>query len=195
MLYLGTSGFSYNDWVGTFYSPEIPKKEWLTTYSLEFSTCEINSTYYALPGPKIFLSMLKKVTPGFLFVIKAHQKITHERKDNLEIYRGFTVILRLIQEAKALGCVLLQFPYSFYYTQENRDYLVSVAEKLRDFPLVIEFRHKAWYNNDIFNWLKSYNLGICCVDEPQLPNLLPPLAIVTGTTGYVRFHGRNAAKW
>ena len=108
MLFLGTSGFSYDDWVGPFYPLETPKKDWLSLYALEFDTCEINSTYYALPGPKTFLSMLRKVRPGFLFVIKAHQKITHERGDNAEIYRGFTGILSLLNEANALGCALEQ---------------------------------------------------------------------------------------
>ena len=195
MLYLGTSGFSYDDWVGPFYPAGTPKKDWLIYYAREFDACEINSTYYALPGPKTFISMLKKVKPGFLFVIKAHQKITHERGDNQEIYRGFISILRLLQEAKALGCLLAQFPYSFHYNQQNRDYLLSAVDKLRDFPIAIEFRHKEWLNEEVFDWLRSYNSGLCCVDEPHLPNLLPPMAVITSKTGYVRFHGRNAARW
>lgn len=178
MIYFGTSGFSYDDWVGPFYPQKSPKKDWLSYYAQEFNACEINSTYYALPGPKTFLSMLKKVQPGFLFVIKAHQKITHERGDNQEIYKGFTGILRFLKEVGALGGTLAQFPFSFHYNQENCAYLLSVVEKLHDFPIVIEFRHKAWL-----------------VDEPPLPNLLPPMAIVTSKIGYVRFHGRNTAKW
>lgn len=139
--------------------------------------------------------MLKKVKPGFLFVVKAHKKITHERGDNLDIYRGFSAILSLLQEAKALGCALAQFPYSFHYNQQNRDYLLSLAEKLKYFPVVIEFRHKDWLNEVVFDLLRSYNLGLCCVDEPRLPNLLPPITVVTSKLGYIRFHGRNAAKW
>jgi uncharacterized protein YecE (DUF72 family) len=60
---------------------------------------------------------------------------------------------------------------------------------------VVEFRHAQWLKPEVFGWLRDRNIGFCCVDEPQLPNLLPPLAEVTSDIGYVRFHGRNAAKW
>jgi len=66
---------------------------------------------------------------------------------------------------------------------------------LEGLPLVIEFRNAQWLRSDVFDWLRHHNLGFCCVDEPQLPNLLPPLAEATSNTSYVRFHGRNSAKW
>ena len=78
MLYLGTSGFSYNDWVGSFYPMGMPKREWLTYYAREFNTCGVNSTFYALPKSSNLEVMAEKIGKGFLFSIKANQEMTHQ---------------------------------------------------------------------------------------------------------------------
>jgi len=62
-------------------------------------------------------------------------------------------------------------------------------------PLIIEFRNSQWLREDVFQWLCLHEIGFCCVDEPKLPNLIPPVARATSKTSYVRFHGRNSAKW
>ena len=82
MIYFGTSGFSYKDWVGVFYPAGMPQRDWLSFYAREFNTCEINSTYYALPSVATLKSMVAKTGEGFLFVIKANQEMTHQREDS-----------------------------------------------------------------------------------------------------------------
>ncbi len=79
MIYLGTSGFSYDDWVGNFYPIGMPRREWLVYYAREFDACEINSTYYALPKPSTLEAMAKKTGEGFIFSVKANQGMTHEQ--------------------------------------------------------------------------------------------------------------------
>lgn len=91
--------------------------------------------------------------------------------------------------------MLAQFPYSFACNRVNRDYLEVFREHLGDLPVVVEFRNAGWLRGEVLEWLRRHNLGFCCVDEPRLPGLIPPLAAVTSDIGYVRFHGRNAAKW
>ncbi|HEX78269.1 MAG TPA: DUF72 domain-containing protein [Dehalococcoidia bacterium] len=195
MIYLGTSGFSYEDWVGPLYPPGLPKRDWLAYYAREFNACEINSTYYALPRPATLEQLARKTGAGFLFAVKAYQGLTHQREGHAELFRSFRSVLEpLIAEAK-LGCVLAQFPYSFGPTPPNWDYLRSFHQRLADLPLVIEFRNARWLREEVFSWLAEHDVGFCCVDEPRLPNLLPPLARATSRIAYVRFHGRNAAKW
>ena len=80
-------------------------------------------------------------------------------------------------------------------TPENRDYLRRLREGFGDLPVVVEFRHVALVNQPTFELLKELNLGFCSVDEPRLRGLMPPVAVATGPVAYVRFHGRNAAKW
>jgi len=195
VIHLGTSGFSYNDWVGAFYPEGMPKREWLIYYAREFNTCEINSTYYAIPKPSTLESMAKKTGEGFLFVIKANQKMTHERRDNEDVFRAFREVLTPLIERGKMGCVLAQFPYSFRFNHQNRHYLETFKERLGDLPIVVEFRNMGWLRQEVFDWLRANELGFCCVDEPQLPNLLPPIAEATSKIGYVRFHGRNKEKW
>ncbi|MBM4446612.1 MAG: DUF72 domain-containing protein [Chloroflexi bacterium] len=195
MLYLGTSGFSYNDWVGNFYPRGMPRQEWLRYYAREFNSLELNSTFYALPKPSVLEAMIGKTGEGFLFSIKANQEMTHQRQHDGSVFAAFVRILQPFMAAGKLGCVLAQFPYSFHFSLQNRDYLELFQERLGDLPVVVEFRNSQWLRSDVFDLLRNRNLGFCCVDEPQLPKLLPPLAEVTSNVGYVRFHGRNAAKW
>ncbi|HEX74184.1 MAG TPA: DUF72 domain-containing protein [Dehalococcoidia bacterium] len=195
MIYFGTSGFSYDDWVGPFYPPDMPKREWLTYYAREFNTCEVNSTFYALPKPSSLKAMTEKTGDNFLFCIKANQEMTHQRKDNAPTFKSFCQVLEPVITAGKLGCILAQFPFSFGFNQHNWDYLGLFQERLGELPMVIEFRNAQWLRSEVFDWLSHRDLGFCCVDEPQLPNLLPPLAEATSKIGYVRFHGRNRAKW
>lgn len=195
MLYLGTSGFSYSDWVGNFYPKGIPRREWLSYYSLEFNTLELNSTFYTLPNLSAIEAMISKTSKGFLFSVKAHQAITHQRQGNKEIFAAFKKMLEPFIIAKKLGSVLAQFPYSFGFNPQNQDYLKLFQEWLGDLPIVIEFRNRGWLKTEVFDWLRRHNLGFCCVDEPSLPGLLPPIAEATSNIAYLRFHGRNAAKW
>ncbi|MFC1860969.1 DUF72 domain-containing protein [Chloroflexota bacterium] len=195
MLYLGTSGFSYDDWVGKFYPVGMSKKEWLFYYAREFNTCEINSTYYALPRPSNLESMAEKTGDGFLFCIKANQEMTHKREANTSVFSAFCRVLQPLVSAGKLGCILAQFPYSFHFNRRNWDYLVQFKERLGELPVVVEFRNAGWLRNDLFDWLRQKDIGFCCVDEPTLPNLIPTVAEATSITGYIRFHGRNSAKW
>jgi uncharacterized protein YecE (DUF72 family) len=193
MIRIGTSGFSYDDWVGTVYPKELPAAEQLTYYAREFSTVELNVTYYRVPEPRIVAGWVRKTPAGFLFAVKAYQGLTHERGE--PDFPGFVAALEPLIEADRLGCILAQFPYSFHPTPESRDYLARLREGLGDLPIVVELRNAGWVKDETFELLRELQLGYCCVDEPQIKGLMPPIAVATGPVAYVRFHGRNVAKW
>lgn len=194
-MYLGTSGFSYKDWSGIFYPAGLPPRDWLSYYAREFNTCEINSTYYAIPSVDNIKAMAAKTGEDFLFAIKANQEMTHQREDSGRICEAFSRILEPLVEMGKLGCILAQFPYSFDFNHGNWEYLAQLRQYLKDLPLVVEFRNARWLKVEVFQWMRQQEMGFCCVDEPQLPNLLPPIAEATSKIGYVRFHGRNKEKW
>jgi uncharacterized protein YecE (DUF72 family) len=181
--------------VGIFYLGEMPRSQWLNFYSKEFNALELNSTYYVIPKASSIESMIDKTGEGFLFAVKAHQSISHERQGEVEDFDNFIAMLCPFTRSNKLGCVLVQFPYSFRNTLENRKYVEMTRDKFKDFPLVIEFRNAYWIKPEVFDWLRTLNIGFCCVDEPRLPNLIPPVAEITSNVAYIRFHGRNAAKW
>lgn len=193
MIRIGTSGFSYDDWAGPVYPKELPARDQLSFYAREFSTVEINVTYYRIPEARTVAGWVRKTSKDFLFSVKAFQGLTHEREQ--VDYGPFVASLAPLLEAGKLGCVLAQFPYSFHATPENRDYLKRLREGLGDIPAVVEFRNAAWVREPTLDLLRTLGLGFCCVDEPRLPGLMPPVAVATGPVAYVRFHGRNSAKW
>jgi uncharacterized protein YecE (DUF72 family) len=195
MLRFGTSGYSYADWKGPYYPERIKDAEMLPFYAREFDTVEINYTYYRMPEARTLAAMADKVPPGFTFTVKANQEMTHDRDAGKEGFDDFLAALEPLRREGKLGCVLAQFPTSFQNTDENRDYLASFKERMRDVPTVVEFRHRSWADESIFAVLRALELGYCCVDQPRFRTLMPPLAEVTAPVAYVRFHGRNAKQW
>lgn len=195
MLYIGTSGYSYKDWIGTFYPENTDKKDMLKLYAQKFKVSEINSTYYRIPHPALFYYLQQKVPADFKFTVKANQEMTHGREENPTIFKDFKESIKPLLEAGKFACVLAQFPYSFHNTPSNRDYLLRFKERMNDIPLVVEFRNSYWVSNETFRILKNNDIGFCCVDQPQLKGLIPPVAEITSNLGYVRFHGRNKANW
>ena len=179
MLHIGTSGFSYDDWVGPVYPAGLPKRDWLAFYAREFSTVEVNATYYAIPAPKTLAAMADKTPAGFLFTVKANQEMTHKRGDNASVFAAFKLAVQPMVDAGKLGCILAQFPFSFHATAPNRQYLAEAGERLAPLPLVAEFRNREWLSPETFADLRRLGIGFCCVDEPRLPGLIPPVAEAT----------------
>jgi uncharacterized protein YecE (DUF72 family) len=191
MIYVGTSGFQYDDWVGPYYPQDLPKNQWLGYYAKEFNTLEINFTYYRMPSAKAILLMAKKVPDRFLFTVKATQEMTHARERAPKLFKEFTQAITPLREADKFGAILAQFPNSFRAGEESRDYIKWFREQLGDQPVVVEFRNKDWLTDETYELLHANNLGFCSVDEPFFPRV----AKVTADIAYVRFHGRNFKKW
>lgn len=193
MIRFGTSGFSYDDWIGPVYPDNIPKRQWLEYYSQEFDTVELNVTYYRVPSTKTSAGWVERTPDNFLFSVKANKSITHERKD--PAFEAFRLGIEPMVESGKLACVLAQFPYSFHPTPSNLGYLAQLRDGLADIPTVVEFRDRAWVSEKTFSLLEKLDFGYCSVDEPRLHGLMPPITHASGPVSYVRFHGRNADKW
>lgn len=195
MIFIGTSGFSYDDWKGRFYPPDIKANEMLPFYAKHFSALELNYTYYRMPDAHALDRMVHKTGGRVTFTVKAHQDITHTRPPGSRLFAGFREALSPLTESSTLGCVLAQFPWSFYFGAPGCEYLKRLSDGFRGIPVVIEFRNSRWIREEVFDFLKKEELGFCCVDQPRLKGLMPPLAVATSSTGYFRFHGRNAGLW
>jgi len=196
MIVVGTAGYSYEDWIGRVYPSDIDQKDLLTFYAKEFAFTEVNSTFYRMPNRFQLWNMQKKTPDHFKFAIKAYRCLTHERSEVDRWGGQLTEALEPLLEAGKLACVLAQFPTSFHNSKENRQYLAQLRTVLPDIPVVVEFRHRSWTSHEaVFSFLRELDFGFVVVDEPQFDTLLPPIIKVTSTLGYVRFHGRNYAKW
>jgi uncharacterized protein YecE (DUF72 family) len=195
MIQVGTSGFSYPDWVGPFYPPGTRPQAMLPWYARHFDALEINFTYYRLPAPGQLAAMSDRCADRVTFAVKAWQGMTHADQASAADLDGFVAALQPLAERGVLGAVLLQFPGAFRPSAAATRRLLCLAARLRRFPVVAEFRHRSWVSEATFRLLRAEGIGFCCVDEPRLPGLLPPVAVATAAVAYVRFHGRNAEHW
>ncbi|MGM0364917.1 MAG: DUF72 domain-containing protein [Actinomycetota bacterium] len=194
-LFIGTSGYKYSDWEEEYYPGGLDERKLLNYYSRDFNTVEINFTYYSLPNPSIFQNMAKKVGHDFIFSVKAPGSVTHSRKYKQKDIEIFLDSLQLLSESGRLGCILMQFPWSFKYSSPNVDYLLNAGKLFSGYNTVVEFRNSSWVNRSCLKLLHENNISFCNVDEPQIKGLLPPTGISTARTGYIRFHGRNSSHW
>lgn len=194
-IIIGTSGYSFADWVGPFYPPGMKSGDFLDYYARHFEAVEVNATYYRMPEAGMFERMVRKTPEGFRFVIKLNQAMTHESSRDPLLYRAFVDALRPLKEAGRYDGLLAQFPWGFKRTVEHRRHLAAMRDLLPGEPLFVEFRHDSWLTPELEPSLRERGIGYCAVDEPRLPGLIPPVTMVTAQDAYVRFHGRNEATW
>jgi len=192
---IGTSGYSFADWIGPFYPPGTSRAAMLDYYRRHFDTVEVNATYYRLPPPATMKRMAERTPGDFHFMVKLPGDLTHKRDRDLAPAEGF---LRTIEPLRAAGKftgALAQFPTSFHRSAAAEEYLAWLRERFPEMPLFVEFRHSSWISREVVAGLEERRLGICSVDEPDLPGLIPRWAVRAGDTAYVRLHGRNAKAW
>lgn len=192
---IGTSGYSFQDWVGNFYPRDIKKGKMFDFYVQYFTTVEINSTYYRIPHPAVMANIEKKSPVGFEFMVKTPEILTHKRADMEKAIDNFAKCLKPMEDSGKLKGLLAQFPYSFKYSPVNLEYLKYCQNSLKPKPLFVEFRHNGWVNRTVYDVLRQSNIGYVAVDEPQLPGLLKPDCFNTIDTAYIRLHGRNSEQW
>lgn len=197
-FYIGTAGWSYKDWVPSFY----PKAQsggfdWLQFYSSYFNCVEVNSSYYVYLNPKIVKGWINKIedTGSFTFTLKLHQDFTHKRNYNSDNIRGVTVNLDLLHKAERYGGLLLQFPYSFTSDSANREYLYKLIEIFRGYKPFVEVRHFSWFNDEVFSEFRKMDIPLCTIDQPKFGKVVPFEPVITSSRAYFRFHGRNWAAW
>ena len=197
-LYCGPSGWSYPHWNGVVYPRQKPRGfHALQDLSRYFDAVEINTTFYQPLRPEIARLWLRKVShnPKFMFTAKLGRRFTHERLigsgDVAQFKDGLWPLLR----ARKLGCVLMQFPWSFRYTQENREHLIALRRAFHEFPLVAEMRHGSWTHEEALGTLIDYRVGFANIDQAVYTKAMPAASFVTSSIGYVRLHGRNPQDW
>ncbi|HLW38634.1 MAG TPA: DUF72 domain-containing protein [Candidatus Eremiobacteraceae bacterium] len=197
-LHVGTCGFSYRDWIGPFYPKGIQAIAMLPFYAQCFDAVEIDSTYYAIPRPQLFAGMDKRTPAHFRFTVKAPGSITHIPADASPVAEepaAFAAALEPLVASGKLAAVLAQFPNSFRAGPDTYRRLEQLRRFWPDINLIAEFRHRAWQSEATLMRLRELGIGWCNVDEPRFQSLLRPGSEVTSPIGYIRFHGRNYARW
>jgi uncharacterized protein YecE (DUF72 family) len=195
---VGPAGWSYPDWKGQVYPKPQPRGfDPLSYLAAYFDAVEINSTFYRIPDAKTTRRWVERVRdhPAFRFTAKLWQGFTHEGTASAQDEAAFRHAIDPLQDAGRLGAVLLQFPYRFHHTTENREHLRHLAEAFGAYPLVLEIRHGSWDRPAAYEFLQALGVGFCNIDQPQVSYSIGLTQVVTSPIGYLRLHGRNTATW
>ena len=198
MIRIGPAGFAYKDWWGIVYPKPKPRGfQELTFLAKYFDALEINVSFYRPLAAKTASAWIEKIqdNPNFRFTAKLWRGFTHERNATAADEQEFKDGLTPFFEAGRLGALLLQFPWSFRNTDENRDYVAQLCDRFREYPLVLEVRHGSWSEPGTLDTLEQLNLGLCNIDQPLFKRSIKPAALATSAVGYIRLHGRNYQSW
>jgi uncharacterized protein YecE (DUF72 family) len=186
-LYIGTSGWHYGHWKGNFYPETLTASAMLSWYSRQFSTVEINNSFYRLPTPAATQNWVEQTPEGFCFAVKGSRFITHNRKllRPEEPLARMSTITELF--GPKLGPILFQLPPSWKVNQQRLAEFLQALPKNRKW--VFEFRNPTWYSSSVLQTLRESNVALCISD---LAGKLSPIE-VTADFVYVRLHGPGKA--
>lgn len=185
-IFVGTSGYSYQEWKGRFYPAKISPREMLRFYASRFTAVEINNTFYRFPKASVLESWAEQVPEDFVFGFKAPQVITHLQrlKEVGEQTEYFFRTLSVLD--RKLGPVLFQFPKSFHGDRGVlEDFLPLIPG---NFPCAFEFRHPSWFKEEILDLLHKWGCSLCLADTDENP---AKEIVSTASWGYLRL--RRAA--
>jgi uncharacterized protein YecE (DUF72 family) len=181
---IGCSGFYNKHWKGIFYPIGMAQQHWFGFYCEHFNSLEINVTFYRFPKQDVLQGWWIKSPEDFKFSVKAPRAITHLRKFNdcerllFDFYDACEKGLK-----NKLSTLLFQLPPTIHFSEEK---LEKICRSLNpDFKNIVEFRHESWWNPQVYEILKSYNIIFCSVSHPKLPGDI----VVNSPTAYVRLHG------
>ena len=180
---VGTSGYSYKEWKGTFYPDDLPAAKMLPYYAERFDSVEINNTFYRMPDAKTVAKWGEQVPDGFTFVLKAPQRITHQKKlvgaadDVAHLFDAGTSL------GSRLGPVLFQLPpYSRKDAGKLREFIAVLPAQRK---VAFEFRHVSWFDDEIYDILREHNIALCSADTDEVTDP-EALVVPTASWGYMR---------
>jgi uncharacterized protein YecE (DUF72 family) len=162
-------------------------------YCREFPLVELNYTFYRPPTRSMLLRVAHKTPPGFQFLVKLPQKISHEESP-LEL-PGFRHAVEGLAQRGQLAGLLCQFPQATHCTRRTCDWIATLAKELGHLHLAVEFRHRSWSRGGLADWLAEKEITLVAVDAPDLPGLFPRGWVQSTPTAYIRLHSRSGERW
>ena len=180
MIAVGTSGYNYPEWRGQFYPTDLPQSRMLPYYAARFSTVEINASFYRMPTEKTVTGWADATPPGFVFTLKAPQRITHMKRllDVDDLVRRFVDVATTL--GPKLGALLFQLPPNFRKDTERLGQLLVTLPPGR--RCAFEFRHPSWFTEDVYDLLRTRDAALCVADTED--GTTPEVA--TASWGYLR---------
>lgn len=166
-LYAGTSGFAYAPWKPDFYPAKLPAKKFLSHYATRLNAVEINYTFRRLPSLSTLTNWVDDTPAGFMFALKAHQRITHiDRLAVSDFTEVFFKAIDPLRVKKRLGPILIQTPPNLPLDLAKLEAFLAVAPN--DLRLAFEFRNKSWFHDDVYAVLEKHRAALCLAESEKL---------------------------
>ena len=194
MIFVGTSGFQYRDWVPIFYPRSLDPSLWLRYYSRHFGCCEINFTHCQIPEPFTIQQLAEETGGGLQFVFRIPSRLVESHPENPELVRRFAAALWPLKEAGQIAGLLVPFPSEFGFFRDNFQRLCLLRDSLEGMTLIAEFGCSDWLTSRAARHLSAEHIALACIDGGTS---LQDRTFFCATAGlaYVRFQGRNRARW
>ena len=196
-LYVGTSGYSYEEWRGSFYPEDLPAKRMLTYYGERLNAVEINNTFYRLPTVSVLEGWADQVPEAFRFSVKASRRITHFARLKPDASEATEYMMSTLAAlGSRMGAVLFQLPPNFPKDEERFvAFLHSLPAKT---PAAFEFRHESWNDAAVHQALRDRDMALVCADTEESNGDEP--VIRTASWGYLRlrrpdYRDADLARW
>ena len=183
-VFIGTSGFGYNHWVGKFYPEELPKDKWLSFYAQHFSSVEINYSFYHIPRETTLEKWYDEAPEGFVYTLKGSRLITHrsDRKQAQFMLIKFLKLSHILGEK--MGVILLQFPPYM----KDIDFIRSLADiPYPEERVAFELRNELLFTDEVMDILREKNIAFVFASSTKFE----PLFVRTADFVYFRFHGNR----
>jgi uncharacterized protein YecE (DUF72 family) len=182
-IYIGTSGWHYKHWVGTFYPDNTKPKDYLAFFLQSFNTVELNNPFYHMPSKEIFEGWRKQTPKGFIFAVKGSRFITHNKKLK-DTSEALSYMIENVEGLKEkLGPILFQLPPGWKVNTERLESFLKILPK--GYRFTFEFRNESWYTEEVIALLKKYKAAFCIY---HLAGHKSP-EYVTADFVYIRLHG------
>ncbi|MSO55567.1 MAG: DUF72 domain-containing protein [Acidobacteria bacterium] len=183
MIFVGTSGYNYPAWKGSFYPADLAAAKMLPFYAARFPTVEINYTFYRMPTEKVISAWAAQVPEGFRFTLKAPRRITHDARlaGCEDLTEGFCRVAGTLGDK--LGALLFQLPPNLKKDLAMLEAFLGTLPP--EAPAALEFRHASWFDEELFGLLKEHGRALCVADSGKLET---PLAL---TADYAYFRLRD----
>jgi len=197
MIKIGTSGYAFNEWVGTVYPEGTKPEDFLKIYSGLFSTVELNFSHYKMPETAMIEQILIDGGDRLTFSVKAYRTLTHNIDPSMweNEAKNFIKGIEPLLNANRLEAVLFQFPDTFDYSPENRTYLDKLLKYFNDLPKAVEFRKADWINKRVIEGMTARNVALVSNDLSDLPEMPITADVVTSPLAYIRLNGRKDDDW
>ena len=182
-ILVGTSGWSYKEWKGSFYPPKLPAEEMLRFYGDRFPTVEVNNSFYRIPAERVLATWAEQVPEAFRFVLKASRRVTHNSRLKDEDGSLAYFLQAVNPLGNRLGATLFQLPPTFKKDVDRlRNFLAALP---RRWAAAIEFRHPSWFVDEVYDLLRARDVPLVAVDEDETEGQGSPL-VPTASWGYLR---------